>query len=94
MVSSPVLSNRRHCMKVLGIVGDVPENVVLFSEEAQVKNPLKEVMYISDFMQYLAGMPDVFSSDRIEHYFEMLLKYKKSIEPQMLLDFIIKRAKI
>lgn len=94
MVHSPVLQNRRHCNKVFGITGLTPENIVLFSEDAKIRNPTSGIMYIGEFIEYLAGLPDILCKKDIDNAYHALQSYKKSIEPRMLMDFIIKRAKI
>lgn len=94
VVKSPLEQNMQHCRKIYTLTGKTPTNIVVFIEGAKLRTPSENVMMLSQFPQFLAGREEVLSQEEVDSLSGTLVKYKRSIEPQMLLDFIIKRAKI
>lgn len=94
MVKSPLIQNRQHCDKLARITGVMPVNVVLFADEAQLENPPENVLHFSQFKDFLSDREEIFDCNKVDSITAALEAYKKSIEPQMLMDFIFKRAKI
>lgn len=94
MVASPQSQNRGHCKKIYSITGIQPCSIILFADSARLLQPSEEIMHIGEFMRNIAGLPDIFAASQIDAVYEKLMQYKKSIEPQMLMDFIIKRVKL
>lgn len=94
MVKSPIIQNRQHCEKLARITGVMPVNVVLFADEARLKNSPENVMHFSQFKEYLSDREELFDDNKVDSILSALKAYKKSIEPQMLMDFIFKRADI
>ena len=93
IVKSPLLQNDSHCKKI-GLICNVPvNNVVLFSDSAMISDPQDNVMYISDFPAYLLKLPEVFKPSDINSIMNTFETYKKSIECNMIVDFILKRVK-
>lgn len=94
VVKSPLAQNTRHCNKIYTLTGSTPTNIVVFTEGAKLKNPPENVMLLSQFSQFLSSQNEVLTQEQVDTLANSLAEYKRAIEPQMLLDFIIKRAKI
>lgn len=89
-VRSPLVQNRQHCNKVQTICGKHVMSIILFTDSASLLSPVANVMYVSDFINYLAVQPIRLGEDEVENIYQGLVAYKKSIEPEMLVDFVFK----
>lgn len=89
-VKSPMAQNAQHCRKVSAVFKRDVHSIVLFTDSAVLRDPLSNVMYIADFIPYLAELPDVLTSEEVEKIYNEFIKYKQSMETAMLVDFIFK----
>lgn len=93
-VKSPLDQNTAHCRKLEKITGCMPINIVLFVDGARLKGPPDGIMLASEFPSYLARYPEIISQSEAEDLYNRLVDYKRSIEPRMIMEFIVRRAKI
>lgn len=89
-VKSPISQNLKHCSKVSAVCDRNVQSIILFTDSANLVEPLPNVMYVSDFIPYLAEMPNVLTVDEIESLYISFTKYKQKTETAMLVNFIFK----
>ena len=94
VVRSPLSQNTAHCRKIEKITGTMPVNIVLFMDGAVLKDPPEGIMLASKFPNFLANQEDIFTQEYVDKLYQSLVEYKKKIEPQMIMEFILKRAKV
>lgn len=92
-VRSPLMQNQAHCSHISNLLCCEVYNIVMFSDEAQLIDPPTNVMHFKDFVPLLGSLPTALAVDDVEKFMEKLAAYKRSIEPDMLADFIFKRLK-
>lgn len=91
VTKSPILQNRQHCRVVSDLLQCEVNNIVLVVGNLPIGNAPPSVMHVSEFIPLLKRLPPTLAESEINEYMLMLDKYKKSIEPGMLADFIFKR---
>lgn len=89
-VHSPVDQNYQHCRKFEAVCKQAVNSIILFTDSATLFEPPQNVMYVSDFIPYLAGLPTVLNSEEISKLYDASVKYKQSAEVAMITRFIFK----
>lgn len=91
VVKSPVKQNAAHCTLISKLLGTPVNNIVLFAGDTRLVNPLGGVMMVSDFIPMIRAREASLEISQIDNVIEQLKAYKKSVEPDMLVDFVFKQ---
>lgn len=90
MVKSPHLQNIPHCRVLRSITQQVVNNLVVFSDDTKIVNPLNNTINKRYVLSYLEDYDVVYSKDEINNLADILFKYKHQHDEALFMDFFFK----
>lgn len=90
-VKSPVRQNALHCNLISKLLGTPVSNIVLFAGDTRLFNQPSNVMLVEDFIPMIRSKEPSLAVSQIDDIIEQLKAYKRTVEPDMLVDFVFKQ---
>lgn len=83
---SPLLQNAQHCRYLSRCVGRPFSNLVIFSDQAELIDPISYTLHMAELEEYLASKSAIYTSAYVDKVYEDLSAMKRELEIMSIAD--------